>query len=61
MLATAETAWTDAWPAPTSDPYAYDHESPYHLVAGSYLAAIGRVASAALLARIGETSRKAMP
>jgi len=61
MLATAETAWTDTWPAPTSDPYAYDHESPYHLVAGSYLAAIGRVASAALLARIGETSRKAVP
>lgn len=61
MLATAETAWTDTWPTPTSDPYAYDHESPYHLVAGSYLAAIGRVASAALLARIGETSRKAVP
>lgn len=61
MLATAETAWTGAWPAPTGDPYAYDHESPYHLVAGSYLAAIGRVASAALLARACEPSRKAVP
>ena len=61
MLATAETAWTDAWPAPTADPYAYDRESPYHLVAGSYLAAIGRVASAALLSRIGEENPKAVP
>jgi hypothetical protein len=61
MLAAAETAWTGAWPAPTGDPYAYDRESPYHLVAGSYLAAIGRVASAALLSRIGEESRKAVP
>ena len=60
MLATAETAWTGAWPAPTGDPYAYDHESPYHLVAGSYLAAIGRVASAALLARVAEENRKAV-
>jgi hypothetical protein len=60
MLATAETAWTDGWPAPTGDPYAYDHESPYHLVAGSYLAAIGRVVSAALLARVAEENRKAV-
>ena len=52
MLATAETSWVDSWPGPSSDPYAYDHESPYQLVAGSYLAAIGRVASAALLSRI---------
>jgi Biotin-protein ligase, N terminal len=61
MLAKAETAWTGAWPAPSADPYAYAHESPYHLVAGSYLAAIGRVASAALLSRIGEESREAVP
>ena len=60
MLATAETAWTGSWPGPTGDPYAYDHESPYHLVAGSYLAAIGRVASAALLARVAEENRKAV-
>jgi hypothetical protein len=60
MLAKAETAWTGAWPAPTGDPYAYDRESPYHLVAGSYLAAIGRVTSAALLSRACEQSRKAV-
>jgi hypothetical protein len=58
MLASAETAWTGDWPAPTGDPYAYDLESPYHLVAGSYLAAIGRAASAALLARVSEQNRK---
>jgi hypothetical protein len=34
---------------PTADPYQYLESSPYHLVAGSYLAAVGRVASAALL------------
>lgn len=60
MLAMAETAWTGSWPAPTGDPYAYDRESPYHLVAGSYLAAIGRVTSAALLSRACEDSRKAV-
>ena len=49
--ARAETSWVDNWPETVSD--AYDHmlESPYHLVAGSYLAAVGRVASAALLVR----------
>lgn len=51
MLGAALTAWRDSWPAPTSDPYAYFAESPYHLVAGSYLAAVGVVASAALLTR----------
>jgi hypothetical protein len=65
MLATAQTAWTGEWPAPVADPYAFFLESPYHLVAGSYLAAIGRVASAALLtrigqARIGSATRKAV-
>ena len=51
QLAQAETSWVETWPETPSD--AYDHmlDSPYHLVAGSYLAAVGRVASAALLAR----------
>jgi Biotin-protein ligase, N terminal len=57
MLAKAETAWTGASPTPAADPYADAHESPYRLVAGSYLAAIGRVASAALLSRMGEENR----
>ena len=35
--------------APTQNPYQDMETSPYHLVAGSYLAAVGRVASAALL------------
>jgi hypothetical protein len=34
---------------PTGNPYEHLETSPYHLVAGSYLAAVGRVASAALL------------
>ena len=34
---------------PTENPYQHMQTSPYHLVAGSYLAAVGRVASAALL------------
>ena len=34
---------------PTQNPYQHMETSPYHLVAGSYLAAVGRVASAALL------------
>lgn len=51
LLADAETAWADGWPGTIDD--AYDHltDSPYHLVAGSYLAAIGRAAAAALLVR----------
>lgn len=36
---------------PATDGYDHMHDSPYHLVAGSYLAAIGRAAAAALLAR----------
>lgn len=51
MLATGLAAWRHSWPGRISEPYAFDMESPYHLVAGSYLAAIGRVASAALLTR----------
>jgi glutamine amidotransferase-like uncharacterized protein len=34
---------------PTGNPYEHMTTSPYHLVAGSYLAAVGRVGSAALL------------
>jgi hypothetical protein len=34
---------------PTSNPYEHMTTSPYHLVAGSYLAAVGRVGAAALL------------
>lgn len=51
LLTAAETAWVDQWPGSVGD--AYDHltDSPYHLVAGSYLAAIGRAASAALVVR----------
>jgi hypothetical protein len=52
MLAAAQTAWLDSWPGQITEPYSYDFESPYHLVAGSYLAAIGRVVSAALLSRM---------
>jgi hypothetical protein len=36
-------------PGETTNPYEYLETSPYHLVAGSYLAASGRVAAAALL------------
>ncbi|HEX4832814.1 MAG TPA: hypothetical protein VH478_17155 [Trebonia sp.] len=36
---------------PAADGYQHMRQSPYHLVAGSYLAAIGRVAGAALLVR----------
>jgi hypothetical protein len=34
---------------PTGNPYAGIIDNPYHLVAGSYLAAVGRVSGAALL------------
>jgi hypothetical protein len=51
QLAQAETSWRDGCPDTFEDPYDLMLESPYHLVAGSYLAAIGNVASAALLAR----------
>lgn len=53
QLAGAESAWRDGWPGSVRDGYDYLLESPYHLVAGSYLAAIGQVTSAALLARTG--------
>lgn len=52
QLALAETNWRETWPQTVSDAYDHMQESPYHLVAGSYLAAVGRVASAALLTRM---------
>jgi hypothetical protein len=51
MIARANDAWdADLGPA-TPDPYAFIRTSPYHLVAGSYLAAIGHITGAALLCR----------
>ncbi len=49
MLGQACAHWSLDLGAPSADPYAFASTSPYHLVAGSYLAAIGRLASAALL------------
>jgi hypothetical protein len=51
MIVTARTTWLHDWPGPAEDAYEHLRDSPYHLVAGSYLAALGRVASAALLVR----------
>jgi glutamine amidotransferase-like uncharacterized protein len=53
QLEEAEANWRDDWPGAVNDGYDYMLESPYHLVAGSYLAAIGQVTSAALLSRVG--------
>lgn len=44
-------ATCDFSPTPGPVPYADIFDSPYHLIAGSYLAAIGRAAGAALLCR----------
>ena len=52
LLAKAEVSWVGSWPGQVDDAYDYMHDSPYHLAAGSYLAAIGRVASAALISRM---------
>jgi hypothetical protein len=49
LLATAIPAWRGGVPGPVTELYQYLLESPYHLVAGSYMAAIGHVAAAALL------------
>ncbi len=49
LLAEAAVRWGDSFPA--TDGYDHMRDSPYHLVAGSYLAAIGRASAAALLAR----------
>jgi hypothetical protein len=51
MLAQANELWNAAPGPPSADPYAFIRTSPYHLVAGSYLAAIGRITGAALLCR----------
>jgi len=50
LLAGAAADW-DFVPSAGASPYADIFCSPYHLVAGSYLAAIGRAAGAALLGR----------
>jgi hypothetical protein len=57
QLADAETNWRDGGPGDVNDPYDHMHESPYHLVAGSYLAAVGGAASAALLSRMSDPER----
>ncbi len=49
LLADAGERWDADLGKPSPDAYAFALTSPYHLVAGSYLAAVGRVASAALL------------
>jgi hypothetical protein len=49
MLAAADAAWTESYPA--SEGYEHMRDSPYHLVAGSYLAGVGRASAAALLTR----------
>jgi hypothetical protein len=50
MCATALDRW-DVQLGPPAGPYDYFEENPYHLVAGSYLAAIGCVAGAEQLLR----------
>lgn len=49
MLGQALDRWEIDLGPPVDNPYAHAEASPYHLVAGSYLAAVGRMASAALL------------
>ena len=51
LLSTAEAIWHVSLGDPSADPYKYIRSSPYHLVAGSYLAAIGRATAAAILCR----------
>ncbi len=51
MLSQAHASWDDDLGPTTANPYAYIRTNPYHLVAGSYLAAIGHIAGAALLCR----------
>jgi hypothetical protein len=52
LLAQALETWDINLGQPASDPYAFVHSSPYHLVAGSYLAAVGRMVGAKLLCEI---------
>jgi hypothetical protein len=61
MLTAATTAWHDSWPGPPSQAYEHMREGPYHLVAGSYLAAIGRVGASALLVRSLGMAAPAVP
>jgi hypothetical protein len=49
MLGSVSVSWSASFPA--DDGYDHMTDSPYHLVAGSYLAAVGRASAAALLAR----------
>jgi hypothetical protein len=49
LLQQADGRFDGSYPA--SEGYEHMRESPYHLVAGSYLAAVGRAAAAALLVR----------
>lgn len=49
MLAQALERWDVDLGSPLKEPYAFASSSPFHLVTGSYLAALGRVTSAALL------------
>lgn len=53
QLTKARMLWTERSPSKhrSDDPYADEFENPYQLVAGSYLAAVGSCASAALAAR----------
>ena len=54
MLARADAGWEQEIGPASDDPYAFAETSPYHLVGASYLSALGRVASAALLCRASE-------
>jgi hypothetical protein len=65
MCTTAIDRW-DVELGPPAGPYDYFEENPYHLVAGSYLAAIGCVVGAAQLLRaleaeVGLVSRAVRP
>jgi len=65
MCVAADEQW-DVELGPPAGPYDYFEKNPYHLVAGSYLAAIGCVVGAAQLVRVLEAevalvSRTASP
>lgn len=51
MLDLALERWAAPPPPTEAGPYGAIRDSPYHLVAGSYLSAVGRVTAAALLCR----------
>jgi len=57
LLVQAAIALEQPAPPAVEDPYGAMRESPYHLVAGSYLAAVGRVTSASLLTRMSGNDR----